>query len=872
MNFKLLVQFLLKASFVCVIIACGTPNISKAQEGAFLISKHSPSENNNLYFDLTVSEEGNTYIASKNGIIKYNGIQNKIIDTGGAVLSIMNSSQNIIYAGGVGGFGFINSKGYNESYQPILKQDNIVIVDIKHVNKSVYAISENILFEYNTLSGTVSQFTDKMAGQFYQVFEIDNRILISTENKGVLELINNQLVTTDIVLFQDMDINIVDKSPNSSKHLIITYSNELFIYDGVNALIPLNINNDFINRNNISCAVWYDDDHIVIGTTFGGLAIINTSQQKLINEINFNFGLEANDIKAIDVDDNGNILSLSENLIEYISIKIPIKNFTNYDGLEGTLQAIAYYNNKLYVGSDRGVFSLNKVDNFEERSYAIKSKIQNRTSTVEKKSNKRVSRKNRKSKKESSPILVSDSVITKVVKQQVLLSSHYQYQSVGDINHCNQIITGKNSLISSGLSGVYEIIQNDVINISNTPTFYTYLSEDNNFIFICGNNQILTFYKENGKWIKKDILTDLHENISHIIEFEGYYWLCGTDEIHKLSIEENELVDVEIYAISNPYFDEIYGFTNQDSIYFVSKNKHYILNDDSIISDAKNVAEIVVLDNHNNIWIKENNRWHQPQNNLSNPLLSAINNIVHVFVDNDNPNYWMLSSDQKILRFSQEDSLGINKYLPYLDVIYSNEARFVDASTFEVKQQNSELSFQVAHPDFTKLENTFYRHKLSGLNTGWSEWSTNDLIEFPFLPAGKYELKIESKSSLGNIYELTPIKFTVIPPYWKRSWFYASEIFVIALMLFVSVKLKSKGYRYRLMSRLLAFLTLVIILEYLEAIMENYFAMDNSPILGFSLQVLMAIIILPFEGLLKKYVFKENIDLNNYFEIKAKSK
>ncbi|HEX9739927.1 MAG TPA: hypothetical protein VGA29_04050, partial [Ignavibacteriaceae bacterium] len=92
-------------------------------------------------------------------------------------------------------------------------------------------------------------------------------------------------------------------------------------------------------------------------------------------------------------------------------------------------------------------------------------------------------------------------------------------------------------------------------------------------------------------------------------------------------------------------------------------------------------------------------------------------------------------------------------------------------------------------------------------------------------------------------------------------------------LLLISIKLKSWGFRYRLMSRLLAFLTLVIILEYLQAIMEHYFAFDDSPIFSFSLQVVMAIIILPFEGLLKKYIFKEkDVKLTEFLSIKQKVK
>jgi len=853
MNLKMIKQFFTKSSLLLAIVLYGFSTTINAQQGAFLISKHSPAGNNNLYFDVVISKKGGLYVASKNGIIKYDGTQSKIIDTGGAVLSVFNTPQNRVYAGGVGGFGYILSDSYSELYQPIFDQENTVILDVFYYNNRVYAISENTFYVYNLNSEELTYFTDEVAGQFYQIFEIENKIFISTENKGVIEFFDNRLATTDMKLFQDMDISFVDKSVHSSKYLIGTYSNELFLYDG--ELTPIIIEDEFINKNNISCASWYDDDQIVVGSAFGGIGVISIGQKKLLNEINYKSGLKANDIKSIIVDENGSIISLSDDLIEYVSVKVPIMNFAHYNGLQGTIQAVSFFNKKLFVSTNRGLFSLNKRNNYEDQSYLVQSVLQKRINVVDNKNKKRLSRKERKNSNELAPQILSDSVITKLVKQKVLLSSHFEYEKIEKIHHSDQLISGDNNLIVSGLSGVFEITSNEVVNVTSEPIYYTYLSDDNRLIFACGDNQVFTFFKENGKWIQKDILTDFKDNISHIIEYNNDYWLCGIEKVHKLNIDRKELIDVEILPLSNPYFDQIFAYTRQEALYFVSKNNQYKLTNDSIVSDGKISAELVVLDNRNTLWVKENSRWYQPHNNLYDPIFSAISNINSVFVDESNDRFWMISSDQRILKYNKNKALAGNSYLPYLEAIHADKTS--SKGVFKVEQQNSKLSFYLSHPDLSRFEVTEYRHKLTGLNTGWSNWSTNDLIEFPFLPTGDYKLEIESKSPLGKTHELSPISFSVVPPFWKEPIFYFLEFVVIVLLLIVSIKIRSWGSHFGIISKLLAFLVLAIILEGLEAILESYFNLESSPFFSFSLQVMTALILFPLEGIFRKYILPQ---------------
>ena len=75
------------------------------------------------------------------------------------------------------------------------------------------------------------------------------------------------------------------------------------------------------------------------------------------------------------------------------------------------------------------------------------------------------------------------------------------------------------------------------------------------------------------------------------------------------------------------------------------------------------------------------------------------------------------------------------------------------------------------------------------------------------------------------------------------------------------------------MSRLLALLVLIIVVELIQTLAENRFGTQSSPVLDFIIQVTMAIIILPVESVLRKYIFKEKeVRVMDFMTLKDKKK
>jgi hypothetical protein len=121
------------------------------------------------------------------------------------------------------------------------------------------------------------------------------------------------------------------------------------------------------------------------------------------------------------------------------------------------------------------------------------------------------------------------------------------------------------------------------------------------------------------------------------------------------------------------------------------------------------------------------------------------------------------------------------------------------------------------------------------------------------LPNGDYTLTVQAKNIFGKITELEPVSFEVLPPYWRRPWFYALEFSIFASMVMLSFRLST---RYRIVSRLLSLLTIILLIEFIQTVIGETILTKNSPVIDFFIQVVVALLVLPVEGYLRNLMLK----------------
>ncbi|MDX2173932.1 MAG: two-component regulator propeller domain-containing protein [Bacteroidota bacterium] len=83
------------------------------------------------------------------------------------------------------------------------------------------------------------------------------------------------------------------------------------------------------------------------------------------------------------------------------------------------------------------------------------------------------------------------------------------------------------------------------------------------------------------------------------------------------------------------------------------------------------------------------------------------------------------------------------------------------------------FQFEVVALDYTDPSKNKFSYKLEGYDNDWSAPTNVRYISYTELPGGEYTLKIKASNNDGiwneNPYE---INITVVPPFWKTTWFY----------------------------------------------------------------------------------------------------
>jgi hypothetical protein len=97
------------------------------------------------------------------------------------------------------------------------------------------------------------------------------------------------------------------------------------------------------------------------------------------------------------------------------------------------------------------------------------------------------------------------------------------------------------------------------------------------------------------------------------------------------------------------------------------------------------------------------------------------------------------------------------------------------------------------------------------------------------------------------------VSFEVLPPYWKRTWFYALEFLLFASLVVLSFRLST---RYHVISRLLSLLTIILLIQFIQTVIGETFETRASPVMDFFIQVLVAVLILPVEGYLRNLLLQ----------------
>jgi hypothetical protein len=886
-------------AFACLLTFFASSIVSFGQTGNYFLSHYSPNRDDidHLSFDIAQDERGVLYFANKAGVLQFDGHNWVLIPATGPVYTVTVSGAGIIFAGGLSGFGRFVEHEAGSAYEPLSTGESLAtnIFQSAFSNGMVYFLGHEALFVVNAGSGLIEKTITPSKDQeaFKALFMIEEEIYVTTEGDEILAVKNGKLERSQLNASAG-EILFTHTLHGTGKTLMGTTANRLFVYENkaFQEIIIKDI--DYIHSNVMVSGSWVSDGLIALGTLRGGVIFINASGET--QEItNYYTGLPDNEVFALLGDGQESVWVAHDYGYTRISPYLPFRTFNHYPGLEGNLLCAYSLDEHVYVGTTLGLFKLVKDEVYEEEAYYVSKKQTVSNAPVPKDGvadhppaevkvrkglfgiGRRKDKKKEEAEQQAAQSAKVEPATTTVTTRErrtrrILKSLQFRYHKIEGINgKVTSLINVDGTLVAAGLGGVFVIDNLTSSPITHDPIRSVYLSPSLNQLFVSTYNEEVNSYKlelptdkaGTKKWTETHLLDTIQEDVSYMFEDKlENLWLCGRAGVFKVEMIDKIITNIEEIPYLKPSIDETVGLAYGSDVYVVNAGEFNLFDHgnnvfvkyDSLPGTRKYFASA------GSFWFHDGHAWRTIDTNLTKQMqldwLGLFKDIRYLSTTTGTPGLWIITANNELYRFTPGGEERPGAYPLFLKGIRLPEARIVRTKQLEIDEERGALTVEFVQPDYNGFQSIEYRYLLSGIGAVWTDWTTDSDVTFPHLSSGQYEITIQSKNIFGKVNELEKIYVTVLPPYWRRWWFYALEVVALSGLVLLSVRLSVSNPKYKPISRVLSLMTVIILIQLVQTAVYSLINVQSSPVIEFLIQVFIALLVLPLELRLRNFMEK----------------
>lgn len=723
-------------------------------------------------WDALTTADGYVYFGNNEGLLNFNGTEwtlhrlpNKTI-----VRSVaLDTINNRIYVGGQDEVGYFypNKKG-NLTFQSIkinLPKDYASIEDVweiqiagdkvlfRSVNK-VFVYADNKIKTINIPAKTIN----------FLKF-VNGKIFCGDPNFGIYEVSGPKpLLLAGSEVFRGHRVSDIIEL-TQDKSLFITEKNGVFTYQN-NTFKPF-LTSNHLKKAILSSAVLINENLIAVGSVLQGIIFLDAMGNHVFS-ITKEQGLQTNSIITLALDINGNIWAGTTNGIDHILINSPYAIIYADEGLQGGVYAVKIFKNKLFVGTNNGLFYTEwKGDKNEYKTKPFR-KVDNSDGQV---------------------------WALDVVGDELFM---------GHNEGAFQISGDKAIKISNDYVGSWRFIElpdKTKMLVGTYIGFKLYTKNSNEWRY----EQDVVGFKESARIVAKDKFGDIW--VSH--PYRGVYRLTLNEESNAFKELKNYGTAHGLPSNMANYItrlkDEIY-VNAETGIYLYDKTgDKFVLETElsTIMGENANIRRMFQEAN-NSIWfvnekdcgmlmVDERPLTKRVEKQITpflhGKLIGGFENIYahddqHVFACTDKG--LILVNPSKLLH-KQKLEIRFNKIVSGDSIIYGGYgAPPKEKMTFPSHQNYFVFSFGTNQMDLTNP--VLYSYKLEGQDNKWSDWSVESHKELNNLRPGKYIFKLRAKTDNNNESQELTLPFNVENPWYFSGWAIAFYFIMFVLAIFMLIQ------------------------------------------------------------------------------------
>jgi len=684
------------------------------------------------------------FFANNEGLLEYNGATWTLYPSPNeTIIRSVKVVGDKIYTGCYMEFGYWTREKNNFlKYHSLSKKiknkirDDEQIWNILHHDHYIIFQSLDQIYIYDTKTTAFSIISPK--NQILKAFESENSLFFQVSNEGLFEIENgkSKLVSNDSFILKNKIISVFLQEEGL---LLKTQTKGFVLYKDGNITPMFSEISEQIGSSSVYSCKQLSDKSFAIGTISNGIFIV-TETGSVKYHITQSKGISNNTVLAIFEDIDKNLWTGLDNGINCINLQSPIKNYFDNTGFLGTIYTSLLFKNKLYIGTNQGLFFKN---------YYTDDRFQ----------------------------------LIKGTKGQVW-----------------SIFEHDGTLFCGHDSGTF-IIENDqgnlIYNTSGTWKFETVPNQNN--VLLQGNySGISVLEKKNNVWVFKNKIVGFDYSAKHF-EITNNYNIFVSHEykgVFTFQIDKNLRKATKYKTFTTPTKGKNASLVKfKDKIYYANKSGIYVLNEQKQIftRDAKLSSVFIkdqytsgklIVNNSDKMWVFTKNyvnyfsssklsselKVHSIPiaNSLSNSMLgyenlTQISNSTYLIGTTDS--YFTINTNE--LKFNKNQISITRVDINQLD----EKSRHIDInSNGNFTHAENNVTFHYTVPEFNKYIYTEYQFILEGFQEKWSSWSPKASTTYKNLPPGEYIFKVRAKIANSTVDNAISYSFTISKPWFTTNF------------------------------------------------------------------------------------------------------
>ena len=717
---------------------------------------------------------GLIYVANNFGVLEYDGSSwNRYTPTYGTkVRHVSIDKSGKIYVASQGDFGYLfpDSNGllqytsladslpeihrnFDETWRVFFDQDQVIFCTFRKI----------FIFRNDELINVINP---EYAPENF--FYTNHRVYVNQVETGLSYLEGNELkLIPGGEKLKGFTITGIIKHSNNELW-ISTLHNGIFIYDG-GKIMRWAHSIDALHQSSINYAIRLKNGNFAIGTQNNGLFIVTPTGDPLLH-LNKYRGLNNRTVLSLFEDAQNNLWVGHNNGITCIELGTPFTYINEQVGLPGTGYAGFLDGNRLYLGTNNGLYTKDIGDD-------------------------------------------------KFSDYQFIENTEGQVYSINKLN---------GRLLAGHHQGTFEIIKDKSYKLSDIQGAWTFLRlKDKPDHIIEGTYKGLVLYKEiNGKLVFQHKIAGFEES-SRVMEQDvnGDIWMThGYKGVYRLKLNKSiDSVSVKYYGVEAglPSIQQINVFRIRDQLVFTTQNQVYKFDEksdrflvDEFYTNYFGSDPVIALqeDPFQNIYfltLDEIGVLEKQPGGEYNKKSGVFNKLKEILND-DLQNASVLSSNQTLygakegfvlynaggsditsyphhaiirevrLTGDYNDALFSGYYLQNNQITYKQPEEYIK----NLPYKNNSLLIKYSTAFIDGLQKTQYQYWLENSEKTWSEWTDKTEKEYTNLKEGKYTFHVRAKNIYGKVSETASYSFVVLPPWHRTKWAYFSGAFIVLTTLF----------------------------------------------------------------------------------------